>query len=335
MQINKWLRSPLPRDGVGREGVLACPLDDLEIQWIERAGLSYKVHGMPKAFRVWLSHDIDQLQMSYQLLTWTIAQIARGRPALAFGIIREWIRASIRQSDPFWNLDLFLEVEHRFSVRATYFFLHQRPVRQWWNVRRFSLIFGLYSMQDPKVQELVSHIKGAGGEIGIHGSVGSARSLNLLEEELELISRCGVERPIVSRQHWLDFDLWDTVALLMQAGIALDSSIGFAPPCWGFRTRTAWPHLLPAANGDGLSQVIHIPPCIMDGALQSDWRNQLDMLLKKALERHATLAVIWHNTAICRIGALDSYRWFIERASELGAEFVVGEDILRLSSISS
>jgi hypothetical protein len=133
----------------------------------------------------------------------------------------------------------------------------------------------------------------------------------------------------VARQHWLDFDLWDTVNVFTQAGVRLDSSIGFNAPGWGFRTRTAWPHLLPAARSDNVSSIVHVAPCLQDGALGDDWKGQIDRLLQLAVQRRATLAFIWHNTAMVRGSrGWASYDYLITRARELGAHFVVGQDIM-------
>lgn len=329
-QLSTWLQRPLPRETDGG-GVLGCPLDDLERRWLDRARLQGAVRALPATFRVWLSHDIDQLRMSYQLATWTFACLRRGRVGAAARLLRDWAGARLRNSDLFWNLERLVRVEDELGVRATYFFLHQRPFGSWRVPATLPFRLGLYSMRDSKVQALVRDVQAAGGEIGLHGSMGSARSAGLLREELEMIAASGVAPPVVGRQHWLDFDLWGSADLLSDAGISLDSSIGFNPPGWGFRTRTAWPHLLPSARADSLSSVLHVAPCIMDGALHSDWRAQIEALLATAVARHATLAVIWHNTAIARTPeTLDAYRWLIVRARELGGEFVVGADLLRL-----
>jgi hypothetical protein len=74
---------------------------------------------------------------------------------------------------------------------------------------------------------------------------------------------------------------------------------------------------------------------LQDGALTHEWRIQLERLLRVARDRHATLPVVWHNTAMLPGGrGTTSYEWFIERATELGATFVVGQDLLSCSPVA-
>jgi peptidoglycan/xylan/chitin deacetylase (PgdA/CDA1 family) len=330
-----WLRNPLERDGGDPEGTLGCPLDDLERIWLDRHGLNSVPKGQPATFRVWLSHDIDQLQMSYRLLSWTMARLRRGQFREASELVSNWMAAHLRGSNPFWNLDHLLRIEQSYGVHATYFFLHQRVLGAWWSKAMVPFRYGLYSMSDPAVQQLVRDVHSTGAEIGVHGSLCSAREPGWLKEEIDLVARCGLDRPHIARQHWLDFDLWDTVDVFAQAGIQLDSSIGFNAPGWGFRMRTAWPHRLPAARSDALSSILHVTPCLQDGALTHEWRIQLERLLRVARDRHATLPVVWHNTAMLPGGrGTTSYEWFIERATELGATFVVGQDLLSCSPVA-
>jgi peptidoglycan/xylan/chitin deacetylase (PgdA/CDA1 family) len=271
------------------------------------------------------------LRMGYQLLTWTIAECARGRARSGARIVYDWVRARLKKSDVFWNLDRLLAIEEKYKVPATYFFLHQRPMGSWWDADSIPVHYGLYSFCDPEVQALVREVHRCGGEIGIHGSLGSARNRSYFEEELQLLEAAGAPRARVARQHWLDFELWDTVETLDAARIQVDSSIGFNSPGWGFRMRTAWPHRLPRAREDRLSNVLHVTPCLQDGAVWPDWQRQLTSLLTVAKERRATLAVIWHNTAWQRYPwAEAAYEWLIDAARSASAEFVVGSDLARL-----
>jgi len=318
-----------------KTGMLDCGADLIERDLIEAIGFCSAQRSLPRTFRIWLSHDIDQLRISYQLLTWTAQALRTGRIGDANSLILNWIRAKLESRDLFWNLDEVLEIEANYKIHATYFFLDQPRIGKIPSMRNFSLYFGLYSLLDERVSDLVRYVQATGAEIGIHGSVGTSLDFDRYVDEIDNFQRIGLDRPRIGRQHWLDFQCWKTTEIFESAGIQLDSSIGFNAPGWGFRMGTAHPLYLPLDRATA-SSVLHITPCLQDGSLWDNWRDQIDLLLHNALTNHATLGIVWHNSAFCRRPMVKAaYTWLIEKALELGGEIVLGREILSLNETRS
>ena len=74
--------------------------------------------------------------------------------------------------------------------------------------------------------------------IGLHPSYDSAFEKNRLKMECDLISEKNGEQVKISRQHFLRFDIRNTPNLLIERGIGLDATMGFASSP-GFRAGTS------------------------------------------------------------------------------------------------
>lgn len=330
--IAQYLAEPLPMFVQG--AVLECDLDVLEAELLASLGLRVHNRWSGDGFRVWLTHDIDQLRMQHQLVSLVGRLLWSGDVRAAIEAVGEWAGARRAGTDVWWNLERIVELEQSLGVRSTFFMLDQRPIAPWWSVPGYPFRFGTYRVGDPEVAALIRAIHASGAEIGLHGSFGtSVDGVRFAEEREQLKSIVG-SQVMTNRQHWLDYAFWGTAAVHEHAGIRVDSSIGFNPPGRGYRARTAFPYRPLHAVRGSCSTIVEVTPVLMEGALSSrSWRAEIDELLHSVQARRGVVSVIWHNNVFVRNSAMaEAYRYLIERSRDLGGSFVVGEDIIALAT---
>ena len=207
----------------GRAGLLLDPLSDRYADRIARAlaelaGVARE--GRP-GFDVVLSHDVDGLRAP-------------------------------RSRTP---VDPILEVEERYGVNSTFFFLARKedPVRP------------RYTLDEKDARRAIRAARDAGAEVGLHGSYFALEREGVLEEEVETFRR-EVGEPRGYRQHYLRVPS-GSLARLERAGFRYDSSLGWAD-AMGFRNGTARP-FRPYDFGERRAmRLLEIPLVAMDRTLQ-------------------------------------------------------------------
>lgn len=119
--------------------------------------------------------------------------------------------------------------------------------------------------QSPAFKKAFSALKQHNAFAGIHPSYDSAFRNNMLKNEVSLLSEKSGERIIMSRQHFLRFDIRTTPMLLMQQGIIADFTMGYASSP-GFRAGTSHPFFYYNFNTEAKEELLFVPFCAMDGA---------------------------------------------------------------------
>ena len=101
--------------------------------------------------------------------------------------------------------------------------------------------------------------------IGLHPSYYSSVSEESLKEEVSSFSKKLDSQVILSRQHYLRFDIKTTPALLLENNILMDFSMGFASGS-GFRAGTSHPFYYYDFKSEKQTELLFVPFCVMDGA---------------------------------------------------------------------
>ncbi len=119
--------------------------------------------------------------------------------------------------------------------------------------------------QSGAFEEVFNTLQQKGAAIGLHPSYHAIDEKNRLQTEAaEIRKRLGVGVNM-SRQHYLRFDIRSTPQLLMDNGIKMDASMGFASTP-GFRAGTSHPFNYYDLSSEKRSELLFLPFCTMDGA---------------------------------------------------------------------
>lgn len=264
-------RFPAPASVLVREGLIEQPVVDEWAATLRRA-LGLEPRGR---FRVVPSHDVDYPFASARLRA---SELRRGG----------W-RAALPR-DPFDTFDLLMDASERRGLRTAFYVIADETI---------------YSLDDPKVRELLRRIHRRGHELGLHPGYSSFRDPEELRRQFErLVAVCaeeGIRQDAWGgRQHFLR---WEpaTWAAWEAAGLAYDSSVCFsARP--GFRAGTC--HEYPAfdLHASRELRLTERPLVLMDTptldrlGLPDDELVRLIERLRDACRTAAgAFTVLWHN----------------------------------------
>lgn len=174
------------------------------------------------------------------------------------------ILSDIPRRERYGDLADWMKFEEARGVRSTFFFLP-------YGDGGLHINDGDYRFEDKihfdgkkvQISDAIKAISDAGWEIGLHGTIQSARINGLLakqKRQLEEITRV----PLVSvRQHYLTYDPALTPSLQAAAGFHFDSTHGFNAK-WGFPSGTCHPYPLWDASLGRPSSMVELPMSIME-----------------------------------------------------------------------
>jgi peptidoglycan/xylan/chitin deacetylase (PgdA/CDA1 family) len=318
-----------PRDRHGRfPGTASCldlldpPLERLR----ERLGVE-PPRWRGARFAVALTHDVD---VPWR---WTRAGIRGGASRLkaqvlagsAGGALQEARALSavpvhrLRGTDPNWRFAEILALEREHGARSTFFVMagHRH--------RADGPAPDVYARRRPALVELLAD---GGGEPALHGSYTSAEDPAVLAEEKAALEQ--LAGPVCGqRYHYLRVDPHRNLAPLADAGLAYDSTLGFADAV-GFRAGIVQPFRPWSLALDRPLELVEIPLALMDVTLSEERylglsaresRRRIEQLLDLASERGGGFAVLWHTDRFDHPTARGwdrLYVWFLEAVSDRG-----------------
>jgi len=265
-------------------------------------------------FTVCLTHDVDRIRKTYQYLT---HDIRNGRFSN--------LKTLFNGKSPYWMFEKIIDIEMKFGVRSTFFFLDETIAFNPLSLSNWKLSLGRYRLSEPKVASKIRELDRGGWEIGLHGSYNSYRDLSLLRREKENLENVLGKKVIGIRQHYLNLDNPDTWIIQRQAGFEYDSSLGLKQDI-GFPDGRFHPFT------DSQSKMFVIPLAIMECYLFSVSNHDPALIQKNILEmldqaqkNSALLCVLWHPHLFndddfpCYT---EAYEYLIQEAKLCGARFM-------------
>jgi hypothetical protein len=202
-------------------------------------GLSLKRH----QFDTKVSHDVDVPSRygfcSPKALLRNMAKDVIQRGDYQSAMLVPWLRLSskseLHPSDPANNFEWIMDTSERVGLKSAFYFICGRtdPQRD-----------ADYEPEHPAIRDLMRRIHARGHEIGLHPSYGSYLSPTIIGEEAARLRRIAAEEGIVQdewggRMHYLRWNTPFTMEAWEKAGMAYDSSLGYADHA-GFRCGTSF-----------------------------------------------------------------------------------------------
>jgi hypothetical protein len=226
--------------------------------------------------------------------------------------------------DPYENLDDILAVESHQRSGSTFFFLPGIPDTR----QADRKILGGYPGQFD-VRRAAERIRGAGGDVELHGGFDSFRQGEQMVRERALLSAQIGTMPSGVRQHFLRYSFPQTPRVQQQAGLEYDTTLGFGDRP-GYRCSISYPFRLYDLARDEELAIVEIPLVIMDGGLKTmedasaeeAWQI-VEEILGWSQRFRGACTVLWHNTSFCALddgGTLrEMYRRLLQEARQRGA----------------
>jgi hypothetical protein len=264
-------------------------------------------------FGLCLTHDVDRPYKGVQALYHALADREPSH-----------LSALVPGRNPWWQFETVMDLESSLGVRSAFYFLSephllQRDRENWIDPYYVVEHFGRYDPRESAIAAVIRDLHEGGWEVGIHGSLGTARDASRLALERDRIESVLGDTIEGGRQHHLDHEVPETWHHYESLGLVYDSSLGSA-------TRVGFEHgydlLCPFDD-----EFVVFPLTVMDKALDNctagedeAWA-ECERLLDEAAENGAVMTVLWHLRNFCERdypGHQRLYRKLIERARELG-----------------
>ncbi len=137
-------------------------------------------------------------------------------------------------ADPNNNFDWMMDVNEKAGNKMAFYFLVDQSV---------PAFDAHYSIDEPRIRQLMRRIYDRGHEIGLHASYGTYKDAKQIKKEADKLRQVmdeeGIKQDeIGSRQHYLRWSTPETARHLEAAGIAYDTTLGYADHA-GFRCGTS------------------------------------------------------------------------------------------------
>jgi hypothetical protein len=152
------------------------------------------------------------------------------------------------------------------------------------------------------------------GSAAIHPSYRSAGKPAILQKEIRTLSSITGTEILVSRQHYLKFNLPESYRQYLEAGIMKEYSMGFASHC-GFRAGTSKPFHFYDLEREAETALMVTPFQVMDRSLKDYMKlspisalEKIRKLVDEVRSVKGTFVSIWHNDAFNDQGEWEGWK---------------------------
>jgi hypothetical protein len=201
----------------------------------------------------------------------------------------------------YWCFDQLISLEKQYGVRSCFNIYggvgRHRSLKQ-------RLFDPSYDVLEPKLTQQLQRLHQGGWTIGLHQSYDAWANAGLMREEKDRLEKALNVKITTCRQHWLRFSWEHTWQAQQEAGLELDTTLGFNDRP-GFRNGAALRfHPLDLATGQAM-KLQSLPLVLMDSHLY-DYLDFDDEQRAREIKRwideirhvHGAASVLWHPQAL-------------------------------------
>ena len=271
--------------------------------------------------KVALTHDVDRIDKTFQYITRFGTYIKQFRSYN----LGSWVNNFINPNAYFMIRDV-MEIEERYNVRSTFFFLHESLPFNPFQLSNWALSLGYYKINDPRLIKIYPYLLAGGWEIGLHGSYSSYNNYYLLAKEKALLEDVIKSSVVGIRQHFLNLSN-ETWSIQEKAGFKYDASWGHTRAI-GYKDNK-WREFKPFNNSDFKV----VPLALMDFCvLQSkEYLPKVIETIEKCIANDGILVLNWHQRTFNDFefpGYRKAYEEIIKLCQDYNASFFTLNDYL-------
>jgi hypothetical protein len=207
------------------------------------------------------------------------------------------------EADPFDSFDELRRLHEEAGVPAHFFFL----------VGDYGPLDKNLSPKRDDIQKLILQVS-EWAEVGLHPSMSSNDSDKTLKKEFERLAKTIGKKVDSSRQHYLYLDLPDTYRKLIEHGVEVDFTMGYADHI-GFRAGTS--HAFPwyDLEKEKSTSLYLMPLSVMDASLQDymglspeEAIQKVNRVKEEVKAVNGTFVSLWHNDSVTDYGKWQGWR---------------------------
>ena len=206
----------------------------VELLWNMLTHLNAALTRKKRRFRVIPTHDVDRMRRWRgwgQTLRVPYRNVVVERnPARGLHNLRNMLQVKLGlKDDPYDTFDYLMRASEKFSLQSRFYFMAGGE----------TAFDNYYQLGQLKVQDLLETIKSRGHQIGFHPSYNSYTRPLLWRQERDALAALAPRKITKGRQHYLRFEVPTTWQIWEDAGMSVDSSLGY-PEAPGFRCGTCY-----------------------------------------------------------------------------------------------
>lgn len=204
-------------------------------------------------------------------------------------------------ADPNNTFDWMMDVNERAGNKMAFYFLVDQSV---------PTFDAHYSIDEPRMRQLMRRIYDRGHEIGLHASYGTYKDPKQMKKEADKLRQVmgeeGIKQDeIGSRQHYIRWSTPETARHLEAAGIAYDTTLGYADHA-GFRCGTSHEFPMFDVENQKILNLRQRPLIVMEASILSPkYMNMgysdatleyMKRLKDKCFAHGGNFTLLWHNS---------------------------------------
>lgn len=206
----------------------------LELLWRLLYHLDPSLTRKKRSFRLVPTHDVERIRrwrglgptFSVPFYSLTIEKKPRRALRHLQNILE--VKAGLKD-DPYDTFDYLMRASEKFGLQSRFFFLSGGETKH----------DNYYRIDQRRVQDLLETINNRGHRIGLCSSYNSYTRPLLWEQERDTLRALAPQQINKGRQHYLRFEVPTTWQIWNDAGMSVDSSLGYAEQP-GFRCGTCY-----------------------------------------------------------------------------------------------
>jgi hypothetical protein len=266
---------------------------------------------LPEA-QVIITHDVDAvaktLLIRLKQTAFNLFNTGRFLFKGEFRICLQKLKDALRflfSNDSYWCFPEIMKLEDDAGIRSHFnFYAKDNESGSWsWKKIVFDPGYNIHSLQ---ITQQIRDLDEGGWTVGLHPSFlhwATAESLQTARESLESVLRKSVT---VCRQHWLRFSWRDTWRAQQEAGIRLDTTLGFND-IPGFRNGTALGFHPWDFTDNSQMNIRSLPMVLMDSHLydyhlqsSAALKEEIDFWIDEILFVRGQSTIIWHQRVMSK-----------------------------------
>jgi len=320
-------RFPIEASLAYREGFTDIPIVNcyLELLWWAISKLWTKLKRREREYRVLVSHDIDDLlgyawQPFPKLLRSLAVDVVKDR-SISNAANRAIVNTSSRlgmvqkgnefilQKDPFNNLGRIADINRKYGLIGCFNFIAERTESKY---------DGYYQLSWEWIREILKNLNLKDQEIGIHPSYKTYKDKEQTKHELNTLKNscnsAGIQQADWGgRQHYLRWSNPQTWQNYEDAGLAYDSSIGYAERP-GFRSGVCYEYPVFNLCTRKKLKLRERPLIVMDASvldyMRGSWGQFKDEAIRFAdivRKYNGDFTLLCHNSRLSKADAMETY----------------------------
>lgn len=249
---------------------------------------------------VLLTHDVDKIEtFNFFEVVYKFKQLIKIAPStksllnrlnIFFYYFLTWTNI-FNKTNPHWDFNKIRRIEKKYNFNSVFFFLQKDKLH--------ADSYYLYS--DKKIKDLFLYLNEDNCEIGLHGTINSAKYLDSLQNIFRNLESESPQKIFGVRQHRLIFENTFTSQIQEKTGLKYDSTLGFAEH-EGFRNSFCFPFRIYDHENDKMLNIWEFPLIAMDTTLFKyrklsvvDALTNLNEIIIEIKKFNGLFTFLWHN----------------------------------------